>query len=238
MSTDESTHESTHEDPETSRAALLDLPGVPESTLDARTAAALPASTPGAPWRCRVRAVVWFQRAGDGGAATLPEVLQRRPGAPLAVGAVVQYLDSPVGPYSEVLASPRVLLAPGLPRVHVPFIAVDSVPSVHGGRAHWGLPKARAEFLGDVHDAVRVVGDGWTVDVRARRRGPTLPVAVPFVLEQQPGRPARCGVGAGVRPAQVDVAVTGPTLPSWLGDGRHVGLLVSGRMVVGRRAAA
>jgi hypothetical protein len=108
-----------------------------------------------------VRAVVWVQRA----TSPLP------PSSPwagrasgLTLGAVVEYLDSPVGAYREVFAGP-LLRAAGGARA---FIAVDSLPSVHGGRAHWGLPKALAAFDGDVGAGrVTASGDGWSVQVSA-----------------------------------------------------------------------
>jgi hypothetical protein len=143
---------------------LLDLPGVVESTLPEAVLAQLPASTPPPPWDCRVRAVVWVQR----GQVPLPagSPWQGRT-LPLVLGAFVEYLDSPVGPYREVFAGP-LLRGRGRPAVHIPFIAVDSVPSVHGGRAHWGLPKALASFGGDVGAGrVAASGDGWSVHVEA-----------------------------------------------------------------------
>ncbi|MFP5219510.1 MAG: hypothetical protein ACLGIG_07210, partial [Actinomycetes bacterium] len=42
---------------------LADLPAVPESALPAGLLEQLPATTPAPPWHCRVRAVVWVQRA-------------------------------------------------------------------------------------------------------------------------------------------------------------------------------
>ena len=63
------------------------------------------------------------------------------------MGAFVHYLDTPVGPYAEVLASPAVLLRGGLlAAAHIPFIAVDSEASVRGGRENWALPKTLARF--------------------------------------------------------------------------------------------
>lgn len=43
---------------------LVDLTGAPKSRLPGEVLAELPASTPGPPWRTRVHAVVWWQRAG------------------------------------------------------------------------------------------------------------------------------------------------------------------------------
>ena len=207
--------------------SITDLPGVPESVLPEALAARLPASTPAPPWHCRVRAVVWVQRTS----APLPDGSAYAGRAlPLTLCALVHYLESPVGPYREVFAGP---LLRGRPvAVHVPFVAVDSLPSVHGGRAHWSLPKAYAGFTGDVAAGVaQVTGDGWSVGVAARPVGPPLPVAGPLVSEQA-GRRATVALRGLGRPARVTVAATGPSLGRWLGTGTHLGVVARGRMVV------
>ncbi|HWH30848.1 MAG TPA: hypothetical protein VNU26_18145 [Mycobacteriales bacterium] len=187
----------------------------------------LPATTPPPPWHCRVRATVWVQRTPS----PLP------PGAPFAdrargvtVGALVEYLDSPVGRYSEIFAGP-LLRGAVRPVMHVPFIAVDSVPSVHGGRAHWSLPKTLARFDGDVHGRSDVHGDGWSVVVRAA----PLPVPVPVVgtlVGAQVAGVARAVLRGRGRAARVRVDAAGPTLSGWLGAGTHAGVVGTGRMVV------
>lgn len=211
--------------------SLADLPSLPESRLPEALLAQLPASTPAPPWDCRVRAVVWVQRAPS----PLPSSSRyagRVRGA--AVGAVVDYLESPVGPYREVLVG-QLLRGTVLPVLHVPFIAVDSLPSVHGGRAHWSLPKAVAEFAGDVGaGAATATGDGWTVDVRATPRGPRLPVGGPLTTEQD-GRRALASLRGRGRLATVEVAATGLVLGPWLtsaGPTRHPGVVAEGRMTV------
>lgn len=202
---------------------LRDLPGVVESALSDAVLAQLPASTPAPPWHCRVRAVVWVQR----GTAPLPGA----PALPLTVGAVVDYLDSPVGPYREVFAG--VLLRRPRPTVTVPFIAVDSVPSVHGGRAHWGLPKTLATFEGDVGAGrATASGDGWSVQVSADGRSVAVPMVAGFGSDQGQGR-ARVSVRGRGRLTRVHVRATGPTLAGWLGEGVHVGVVGVGRLVVG-----
>jgi hypothetical protein len=207
---------------------LLHLPCLPESRLPAELAAQLPAGTPAPPWDCRVRAVVWVQRA----ASPLPSD-SRFAGRvrAVAVGAVVDYLESPVGPYREVFGG-QLLRGTVLPVVHVPFIAVDSLPSVHGGRAHWALPKAVAGFAGDVGAGqVTAYGDDWSVVVRAAPHGPPLPLRGPLVSQQDERRAVVQLRGRG-RLASVQVDAHGPTLTGWLGGGRHVGVLAEGRMVV------
>ena len=204
-------------------ASLADLPGVPESRLPAALLAQLPGSTPAPPWPCRVRAVVWVQRSR----CPVPGPTGRA--WPLVLAAVVQYLDSPVGAYREVFAGP---LVRGLhrPVLHVPFIAVDSLPSVHGGRAHWSLPKALASFAG-AWPATTVTGDGWSVRVDATTSGPRLPVAGPLPTSQD-GRVAVARLSGRGRLARVHVEAQGPTLSGWLGTGTHLGVVADGEMVV------
>ena len=102
--------------------------------------------SPAAPWPANVRATIWWHRARSSdfapvGAKTLP----------ITMCMVVDYTTSPVGPYREILASPALRRDVGrVPRMAVPFIAVDSATSVHGGRTNWHLPKVLAEFEGDV----------------------------------------------------------------------------------------
>ena len=205
---------------------LLDLPCLPESVLPAGLLAQLPSSTPPPPWDCRVRAVVWVQRATSPLPASSPWA-DRATG--LTMGAVVEYLSSPVGAYREVFAGP---LLRGTPVVHVPFIAVDSLPSVHGGRAHWGLPKAVARFDGDVTAGrVTATGDGWSVAVEAGAAGLPVPMLATFGNDQVAGR-ARVGVRGRGRATRVRVAASGPTLSGWLGTGSHAGVVGEGRLVV------
>ena len=209
--------------------SLADLPSLPESRLPEALLAQLPASTPAPPWPCRVRATVWVQRAPS----PLPSSSRyagRVRGA--ALGAFVEYLESPVGPYREVFVG-QLLRGTVVPVLHVPFIAVDSLPSVHGGRAHWALPKAVAQFAGDVGSGTAsATGDGWSVGVRATVRGPRLPVGGPLVAEQD-GRRATAQLRGRGRLASVEVVASGLTLPGWLGSGSHPGVVAEGRMVVG-----
>ena len=207
---------------------LAQLPCLPESRLPAGVLEQLPEHSAPPPWDCRVRAVIWFQRA----ASPLPSdaAFAGRVRA-VAVGAVVDYLETPVGPYREVFAGP-LLRGTVLPVVHVPFIAVDSLPSVHGGRAHWALPKALAAFSGEAgQGGATVTGDGWSVAVSAAPRGPRLPLPGPLVAQQDERRALVQLRGRG-RLARVRVEAHGPTLSGWLGTGTHVGAVAEGRMVV------
>lgn len=206
---------------------LLDLPSVVESTLPAALLDRLPATTPAPPWHCRVRSVVWLQRSR----VPLPTGSPFAGRAlPLVMGAFVQYLESPVGPYTEVFAGP-LLRRRGRPTVHVPFIAVDSLPSVHGGRAHWSLPKSLADFTGDVGTGrVTADGEGWSVSAEATG-GVPMPLVGTFAGDQGTG-PARVVLRGRGRLARVRVTASGPSLSGWLGTGTHAGVLGEGRMVV------
>lgn len=225
-----------------------DLPSVPESTLWPEALAALPTSSARAPWATQVRAILWTHRA------TPWHELERptdRPTLPVTVAAAVDYLDTPVGPYSEVFASPRLLRAAGLPTLSIPFIAVDSPASVHGGRTEWALPKTLARFVwsrtGAEPSGVRAEsGPGapasWRVDVDVVRRSPRFPMAGALALAQPwpdgRWRGARVSLRGQARLAQVQVSAAGPTLPGWLLAGTHAGLVVEGRMTISRPRAA
>lgn len=196
------------------------LPPLPPEVQDA-----LPGATPAPPWACRVEAVVWWHRARPQARESLPP--GTRAGLPVTVGALITYLDSPVGPYREVLACPVLLRGGGLVRTTVPFIAVDSVPSIAGGRAHWALPKVLASFAGP-----RADGDGWHLAARPSPYGPPLPVAARFTTTQDGVRAARSCVRARARLARVEV--DGDGLPPWLVPGRHPGAVLScARLLVG-----
>lgn len=192
--------------------------------------------SPPPPWPADVRATIWWHRATPAARELLPEKdLQ------LTVAMVVDYLDSPVGPYREILASP-VLRRPvrgsgALPRIAVPFIAVDSEASVHGGRTHWSLPKVLAKFGGDVLGSFTASSDGWSVHTDARPRGPKFPIAGSLGFAQPVDDEvllAGATLKGRARLCRVSVDAGGPTLSSWLKSGTHTGLqIVAGKMTTG-----
>ena len=201
---------------------------VPESETD-RTH--WPVSSP-PPWPARVRATLWWHRSTAAGR----ELGQHGRVIPVTVAMMVDYLDSPVGPYREILASP-VLQMPSrrlgpMPRMVVPFIAVDSEASVHGGRTHWQLPKVLARFDGTVLGNMTAQGDGWKVTTDARAKGPRLPIAGALGFAQpEPGGGlaiASARLAGRFRYARIDVESEGPTLPSWLVAGSHRGIVITG----------
>jgi len=225
------------------RPDLAALPGAPESRLSDAVRARLPAASPPPPWPCRVEAVVWWHRASPAALAVLPAALTDRCRLPRVVGAFVRYLDSPVGPYEEVIGA--VMDRPL--HVHVPFLAVDSLASLHGGRTHWALPKALAAFTRPAGSRGEVVaeGDGWRVAARARPAGPRLPVVARLrgMQVRADGHPLSntCTGYGRARFARVDVqagtdlAGQPGSIAGWLRPGDHLGLVMSARLRVGAR---
>lgn len=221
---------------------LAGIPGVPESALTDEVAAQLPPSGPPAPWALRLDAILWMHHAADAAIECVPPAL-RGWHLPFTVGGVIRYHHTPVGSYSEVFGSPVILLPRGVPMGTVPFMVVDSLASVRGGREHWALPKATGAFAWDGDDAVTARGVSpagpWSVAARARPAGPLIPAFGPAWNRQvtPDGRVLRVGARARglVRMATVDVETAGPSLPSWLQSGRHVGIVLRrGRMRFGR----
>jgi hypothetical protein len=202
------------------------VPGLPESRLSPADLARLPAESAPAPWRVRMRALVWLQRGHH------PAFEWRASLLPTAIVAFVDYEDTPVGPYQEVLAAAAVRRGR---RVlgQVPFIAVDSLPSVHGGRANWALPKSTATFRGDVGDgAISARGDGWSLTAHAARTGPGVPMKS-SAWNTGPLGDYRVWLRGTGRPVLVDTSAVGATLTPWLGAGRHLGMSIRGEMIVG-----
>jgi len=208
---------------------LSTVPGLPETSLtapDLDELRRIEDQIAPAPWVCRARAVIWLQRA------THPRFGWRAPTLPIAFAGFVEYLDTPVGPYHEVLAA-AALRQGLLPIGQVPFIAVDSMPSVLGGRANWGLPKTMAEFSTDIPAGrAEVHGDGWAISVEPVRSGTArwrMPIWSSFRCTGPLGTYRGRIRGRG-RLLRVRTQVDGPQLSRWLGSGTHLALELSGTM--------
>ena len=218
---------------------LQELEGVAESALADEDAARLPGASAPAPWATVLDAVLWFHRAAPGAGERLPGVLRGRPALPVTVGALIRYRETPVGPYREVLASPVLLAGSRGPEACVPFIAVDSPASVHGGRENWALPKTLARF--EWPDAPRggfeldAEGRGWSVHATVRPRARRLPFAARMRNRQV--TPAGTEITfdsrwrGRARLASVELETRGPTLPGWLRSGGHPALVIEGARV-------
>ena len=217
------------------RTELTGVAGVPETAISDALLARLPANDSPAPWECVCEAVVWFGRGGAAARQALPPALRDRAPALAVVGAMVRYLETPVGPYDEVLG--MVASRTGIkPWGSVAFMSVDSEASLVGGRTNWAMPKTLGTFDGVVGDGETFFAAGadqtrWRVSATPRTRGPVVPVRVAGAARQEfPGH--RVGESAlhargRLRPAlvEVDVDSEGP-LPDWLRPGRHLGAVV------------
>jgi len=102
----------------------------------------------------------------------------------IAYMMLVDYTDSPVGPYQELLFIPgRVSTTTGASHWTISRIFVSTEASVSNGRDNWGIPKELADF--DIHydtsgrgcDEFRVALDGHTfASMSFRPWGFSLPV--------------------------------------------------------------
>lgn len=223
-----------HQGEERPGGSLRGLPGVPESRLTAAVAARLPAATPPPPWEATIDAVLWTHPAAAAASAALPQGVRARRLVRFAVAGFVRYHDTPVGAYDELLASPT-LVRGGLWRLHVPLIAVDSLASLHAGRAHWSLPKTLAEFseAPAAGRSLEARGPGWSVHATVAVRGPRVPawLRVSLAQVQATGEVVTFPVSfrGPAQLARVEVALgDAPSFASWLRSGRHLGVLLRG----------
>lgn len=213
--------------------ALRGIPSVPESAIPEDLAARLPAPVP-APWLTSGSGLLWMHRAAAGAEDYHQRGLAFDRSLPVTVAAFLRYEKGPVGAYDEVLAIPTVVVRNRRLSLSVPFIAVDSEPSVAGGRGNWALPKTIAEFDWLEQDGlVRELaarGDGWSVEATVLWSGPRMPLWVRTLQTQVRADGSVIAVplrsrGVG-RIARVKVRTEGPTLPEWLLGGVHYGVAI------------
>lgn len=159
---------------------LAGIPGVAETAVPPDLLAKLPPDAPQAPWQARAHGIVWWTRPNRD---ALADALSPGLGniTPLfVVAAMLSYQETPVGPYSEVMA---IVIARrgGDVFAHVPFITVDSPASVVGGRANWALPKTLAQFHGvpQTETTMSAAGPGWEIHATPHAQGPALPWLLP-----------------------------------------------------------
>jgi hypothetical protein len=187
---------------------------------------------PAAPWRSVIDAVVWCHPATPAARDALAPELAERAGLPMTIGALVTYREGPVGPYDEIIGAPLVLR----PLVgHVAFIAVDSEPSIAGGRGNWALPKVFARFDGHVGRPGRASarGEGWAVAVTTTARRRRLPFVASVRCVQVWPDASPCPFSVRVRGrarlghAEIEHQAASP-LADWLVAGRHPAIVLSG----------
>ncbi len=178
-------------------------------------------AVPPTPWVVSGRALVVIGHLGRAHARALagrPRGFAAPPlmGSFAALG-LVDYTDTPVGPYHELAVSPGVLWR-DLPGALVSHMFVDSARSQLAGRALWGLPKELARFT---WEPTRVVVSDpadqplLSVTWEAQGEWPRLGVPpLPVMTLRGPRRQLfTAGGGAsGVRRARVRLSIP-PTSP-------------------------
>jgi hypothetical protein len=197
-----------------------------------------PPEIPPAPWRSSVDALLWLHPAARTARGLLPPQLAARAGIPVTIGGLISYREGPVGPYGEVFGAPVMLR--GAPMLsHIAFMAVDSAASVAGGRGNWALPKELADFDGDPGrpGAVTARGDGWELRITTTARVHRLPMTMTMRTAQvwADGRVRTFSVRVRGRARLASVKVehlAASPLGDWLVEGRHLGVLLSGRQDV------
>jgi len=210
--------------------------GLPESQLPVELVRLLPEKVAGAPWRTQCRVVTWMHPVAPAALDAFPAPI-RPAGIALAAWALVRYEHTPVGPYDELAVT--LLPEGGDGYGHIPFIAVDSYPSIVGGRANWLLPKSLARFVWSEDSlSANVTADapakpGWSLTINVMPSGEPAATAIPSNVKQV----STAGVvrrftgtmGGSMQPAAVNVegVAEGPLAPL-LVSGRYDGSLLSG----------
>jgi hypothetical protein len=191
-----------------------------------------------APWHSTIDALLWLHPATPAARGALPPELASRAGLAVTMGGLISYREGPVGPYGEIFGAP--LMLRGAPMLsHVAFMAVDTERSVAGGRRNWALPKVLATFDGDpgLPGSVTARGDGWEVRVHATARTRRFPLSLTVrsaqVWDDGLVREFSVRMRGRARLARVHVEHAEPSpTSSWLAEGRHLALLISGKQDV------
>ena len=207
------------------------LPGTPETTLRREDLATLPASAPGPPWRVSAHALIWAARVDERARGAIQALVPQEISAhatPIAtLGALIRYLDTPVGRYSEIIGA-VVYRRGGTVFSHIPFIAVDSPASVVAGRTNWALPKTFASFENQPAPGIPMIATGgdWRVEAIPTAARFAVPLLVPRLLalvQLGPHRTVysvRPGSYGMMRLGRADVRVrASPTLDDWFPSG-------------------
>ncbi|MBV9486564.1 MAG: acetoacetate decarboxylase family protein [Frankiaceae bacterium] len=168
--------------------AVTDAVGLPETRLPEDLLTQLPETVAAAPWHTRdCRVMNWLHPVAAEALSCFPEQI-RPTGDVIVAWALVEYGDTPVGPYSEIAAT--LLPTEGDGYGHIPFIVVDSPASVVGGRANWLLPKALARFdWSEGGHSVTVTNEqpeapAWSITVAVTPTGNTTALTVPNHIQQ------------------------------------------------------
>ncbi|MGQ9908322.1 MAG: acetoacetate decarboxylase family protein [Candidatus Flexifilum sp.] len=141
------------------------------------------------PWLLRGTGYVvlyWFQRdPGRAAQFCQPHLADAWRGGPGSL-TWMDYRESPVGPYREILFVPGQFAIAGRRSFSISRIYVETLASVIGGRANWGIPKDLAEFNSDRRaDGTEILSahsDGRTIArLIVHPLGPQIPLDTAFM---------------------------------------------------------
>lgn len=146
-----------------------------------------------APWTLRGEGIILlfrFKKSWVNQAANLPEHLHHKFRGGFGYVMLVDYQESPVGPYKELLFIPGKFGEEKLQSITTIF--VDSEASTANGRANWAIPKQTADFRWQKEkglDRVEVSLNGKLVfQAGIRSGGISLPISttlLPIQLRQE-----------------------------------------------------
>lgn len=167
--------------------AVTEAVGLPETQLPDSLLERLPRSVAPAPWEAHCQVVSWLHPVDEAALEAFPAAI-RPDAAGYVAWALVQYSATPVGPYSEIAATLLSHSPDG--HGHIPFIVVDSLSSIVGGRGNWLLPKALARFdwaadgrSVDVSPEVPAL-PAWSISVSYEPLGDAMDTSVPNHVQQ------------------------------------------------------
>jgi hypothetical protein len=167
--------------------AVTAAAGLPETNLPDSLIVRLPETAAAAPWQTRCHIVSWLHAVDPAALEAFPDAIRPR-AISLVAWALVRYEQTPVGPYSELAVT--LIPADGDGYGHIPFIVVDSLPSIVGGRTNWLLPKALAHFdWSDDGKTVTATSDepatpAWSITVTFGSSEASAVVTIPSQVQQ------------------------------------------------------
>lgn len=156
----------------------------------------MPATTTPPPWTLRGDGYMIFYRFSKDFVEKhgwAPPGLEGRFAGGFGAVMLVNYRESPVGPYRELLFIPGKFRTPQGRRYSITRILVDSDASTRSGRANWGIPKFTNAFSTEKTDnteRIRVFDEagncGFDISLRAGGlRFPVTTALMPLHLYQE-----------------------------------------------------
>lgn len=143
-----------------------------------------------APWALRGQAYLFAVKMPEAALASspfTPESLRASRRSPLSFALLVDYHESPVGPYQELLFIPGTFRFDDKRYPSITRIYVSTQDSVDNGRNNWGIPKARCDFTLDLngadtdHARLSDANGDLIAEMSMSSRGPNLPMPAHWV---------------------------------------------------------